>query len=324
MRTRVVRIIGQVDEGQALDVLTRGLNDEDPAVRSTAARGLTEQGRPPALEVASKCLDDRDWRVRCQGCKLLENNPEAALDKLLGAAQDPTARVRAQAVRALQSSAEPRVRQAIERALYDRAKSVRSAAVKAVLNQHAEPYLAGLLHAMTLDNRSELVAPIVELGAAAIEPLIEALGGEVDENNLVERCLIQIGGAAMPLLVKTLDAVAEPVQERIVRVLGHIGTKLALNKIARLVDTTRSSPLRQAAVEALGRIGSARTASTLARALEDRSAEVRHAALQALKRIDHPDAASALIRALHYEFRPDRIMNNLSKMGPSVIHRNAR
>jgi HEAT repeat protein len=119
--------------------------------------------------------------------------------------------------------------------------------------------------------RGQAVSALVEIGEAAVEPVIKLLDKEDLYGSAME-VLGKIGGAAVVPLLATLNnkKANSPVRERAVLVLGKIrDTRAVEHLIAALKDSNRL--LRHSAAESLGLIGDTRAVEPLTAALSNES-----------------------------------------------------
>lgn len=104
VRLAALRAAMRCDGNQAVACLTRALGDEDPYIRSTAARALGKiaVGSPEAAEAVSVLLVDKEWGVRWAAVQALDSiGDKKALRGLRPLLRDPESWVREAARTAL-------------------------------------------------------------------------------------------------------------------------------------------------------------------------------------------------------------------------------
>jgi len=143
------------------------------------------------------------------------------------------------------------------------------------------------------------VEDLVQIGEPAVEPLIAALGPEVQL--ISSRACLALARIGTP---KAVDAVFEALEKgsAAVRVeaagaLRYIGSDRAFNRLLELVGKDREPRVRMAAAGALGVIGSHKSLDVLAAALGDPNEYVRAEAATALGRLGSDRSVDPLLRA---------------------------
>ena len=199
----------------------------------------------------------------------------------------------------------------------------------------AVPALAKALHGPDLWARRPAAWALARMGAdarPAADALVRALAGQsggawsATYNTQVHaaEALANIGGPAVPALIKALDAKDAATRRGAAMALGKIGPRakpaaLPLAALAKDEDTL----VRIEAVTALARIDPAAGAPHAARLLTDRDYAVRHAAAKALGECG--PAAKPALSALETAPRAERqevrraAFDALGRIGPQAI-----
>lgn len=159
---------------------------------------------------------------------------------------------------------------------------------------------AALVKALGRPETADKAADALErMGAVAVEPLAEQLGREGAER--AARVLGAIGDRrAIPALIGQVRArgIGNGVRLTAVEALQAIGDRRAGPAVAALLGEETDPVLRQAAVEALGRVGTKGQASALLKELERNKAGDALPALRALAAIDSRRAVPELKKRL--------------------------
>ena len=231
-------------------------------VRREIAIALGKLGDTRAVGALAGLLrDDRSWVRRYAAEALGQLGDARAVDPLRGALTDGDSSVRASAAAALDRLSW-RPDDAASRASYWVATRQWTRCVES----GATAPLIGVLDDEDPAVRGGVVDALVDIGAPAVGPLVDAL---------------QDAHAAL----RGRSAAAEA--------LGRIGDARATEPLLPLLDD-RASSVRRAVAEALGRLGDTRAVGPLAGALTDDDGDTRTAAAEALQRLDwRPEGPSA-------------------------------
>ncbi len=142
-------------------------------------------------------------------------------------------------------------------------------------------------------------AELVQIGEAAVEPLIAALLYDPYRARVAaQRCLLFIGAPAVPALIRALEQNYNSLlQHRAAELLGRLRDDRAVEALLTALDDPISY-VRAISAKALGLIGDSRAAAPLVRLLSENKAAVRAAAAEALGSIDVAEVVAPLINTL--------------------------
>lgn len=119
-----------------LELFEDNLRDDDPAVRSAAARGLAHHGRPEHVPLLVGALQDEEVLVRTEAARALQriHSPQAVrpLIERLNEEIEESREVRAACAHALGQYPEPRVLAALAASLRDSSLAVNHSALEAL------------------------------------------------------------------------------------------------------------------------------------------------------------------------------------------------
>ncbi len=269
-------------------LLRTALGDDDTEVRIGAAEGVSQLKLKGTGDIVIPWLSEKDPKLRLAACNviLVSPTPRAilALGRVLG---DPSPAVRLAAAHALGASESP----------------------------DAVSPLLGHLDDDAPEVRAEVATSLGKLAdVRAVLPLVSKVrDGAPEVRKRVARALGSLGDArAVSALVLTLGDPNLDVRLESIRALGLLGsddataalmplaagTSDGVTEATDLPPTEASLAVRQSALDALGRIGSAKAIGVLVEALErDRPDAMRMPARDALVRIGAP-AVKALIAHL--------------------------
>lgn len=277
---------------QGVAVLARALNDADLRVRQAAAVALGNSGLGDGVVALLGHLDDPAPEVRSAVVDALWKlgDPRAVVP-LAGKVQDSSVEVRRAVVRALGELGDRRATNALILALRDSSAEVRVNAMGS-LGQLADPSATAALIPMSEPQQPLAVrrAALEALGRMGtpreMEILVRALeqDGEGVENIPARQALIHAGSAAIPVLLKVLEA---PPSERTARgaaeALGKLGAKEALKPL--LAALRRGALPATSALRALRGLQEGAALPVVLELLEDRLPDVRNEARQTLREL---------------------------------------
>jgi HEAT repeat protein len=289
--------------------LLEATRDKVGEVRAAVSAALGKVGAAsvPALR---ESLRHADPIVRqAAACVLgdLGADAEAALDDLIAALADPDAGVRAEAARAIGALGRRagKAAPAVRLALRDGDPRARSEGAAALGRVGPDPTIdAPELVKLLEDPQAQFEAACAlagmggDAGARAVPILILEVTSLFNPHAFqAEDALVQIGGAAVPELLKALQAADQDVFKfaKIATVLEKIGpeAKAAVPVLGESLGN-KSSIIRLNAARALGGIGpdASAAAPRLKERLDDPDEEVRKAAKEALAKVEGASGGS--------------------------------
>lgn len=290
-RVRAVEALGSINHPRSRRTLRQALKSSDAAVSIAALDALSSQGGPDAVEAIVPMLRHANSGVRVAAIEALSRLGAGSTVPLLQALlEDANWDVRRAAAEALGRLQDPRAVVPLTRALQDADADVREAGAMALGNLSDRQAIGPLI--LALKDPHSSVRRIASGALTRIDPqwsrspeagaVVEQLKaslGDADSaaRHFVEQLLVNLGALPpkdTPAAGQEADeaaAVSSPLKRR----------KLAVSLyLAMLCDRDRD--LRQAAAEALGRLGESRVEAALARALTDGDHGVRWAVEQAI------------------------------------------
>ncbi len=284
-----IEALGEIGDTRALRALLSALKSSDSAVCVAAVDALCRVGGPQVVEPLIAALGHRNGHVRAAAVDSLRRlGVAAAVEPLCRLLRDPAWDVRRAAAEALGRLKDSRALDALAHALTDGDGDVREASAHALADLAQRAAIRPLVLAL-----KDSTSGVRHIAAAALsridpdwssspeaQPAIEELKsalheGDASLRHFVGQLLVSLGSVE-PELVPAgepgTQLVSAPAKRR----------KLASSLFIGLMsDSDRD--LRQAAAEALGRLGDARAKSPLLRALGDPDPGVRGAVELALQ-----------------------------------------
>jgi len=305
IRPIIVKVLGQLGNVRAVEPLIGALRDND--VRQAAIEALVQIGTS-ALEPLIYALGD-DELVRAAAEALGHLGDIRAVDPLIRALRDEKWYVREIVAEALGRIGAPRAVEPLIHALGDNNTSmdVKRAAAEALGKLGDDRAIMPLIRAMRgvgipwmSHMEHDSVKALVQIGPSAIEPLIFALGHNLDSFQVKAAIngLVQLCPPAIEPLIRALEDDDKYIRHRAAIVLGQSGDIRAVEQLIHSLGD-KYMPLRCAAAEALGQLGDTRAVDPLIYALEDEHywPMVRDAT-KALGQLGDPRAFEPLIRIL--------------------------
>ena len=286
-----VRALGEIEDQRVLRPLLKALQSNDASVCVAAINAMAQVGGPEVTEPIIGMLHHKHGQVRLAAVEALGSLGVAkAVESLRELLSDSLWDVRRAAVETLGRLRDARGVEALKRTLADGDADVREAAAMA-LGHIGERSAIGPLVVALKDGTSGVRR--IAAGAlsridqnwsssseakSAVEELRPALYDHDPEvRHLVNQLLVALGA-----MEPELTNAAAPADVSVAS--SEKRRKLAVSLfLAILCDADRD--LRQAAAEALGRLGTRRAEPALLRALQDPDADVRAAAERALQAI---------------------------------------
>jgi HEAT repeat protein len=287
-------ILADVAGLESADALAAGVRDEDPEVRSAAARGVARAGTP-RVDVLLPLLDDDDPYVRATAAGALVDSGDRARRTLLDMAGDPRADWRGAALEAL-----GRARleaDAVAAGLGDPEASVRRVAATALASFEPGRSVEPLIGALRDEDEAVRRASATSLAGAGDRgetALIEALTWAEAEPAALA-ALSRIGGPPPP----RLRAYAERQRDLAVRYHRRwLGTgPEGDERLALLAHALRHRALRhgQNALRAAGRLGHPEAISVAVENVGSTDPQQRANALETLEAVGDPDLTRPLL-----------------------------
>ena len=283
-----VQALGEIEDQRVIRLLLKALKANDAAVCAAAVDALAKVGGLEASEPIIGMLHHKNGHVRLAAVEALGSlGVAAAATPLRALLDDPLWDVRRSAVETLGRLKDKKAVEALARTLADNDADVREAtaiALGGLSDRRAIGPLVLALKDATSGVRRIAAAALSRIdenwstsaeARAAVEELKPALyDRDPDVRHFVGQLLVGLG-AVEP------EASPEPAAAELSASALEKRRKLAVSLfLAILCDPDRD--LRQAAAEALGRLGERRAEPALARAMRDPDAVVRSAAGQAL------------------------------------------
>lgn len=285
--------------GADLATLCGALNDPDPEVRASAARGVC--GRPAftdaelAWVVPALCqaAEDSQAAVREQVAEALGRlSHPAARAALLRAAEDAVGEVRAQAHRALSRSASTDLAAVFLKGLGDAEWEVQRVAAEGLAQVATGEHLQDLLRCVrnpAIDRvaRGTLAGALVRLGPAGLAGLAAALGDE-DVDLRTELCqALQhcVQPQVVAPLLSRLDDTEAVVRAEASLALAASADPIAFDPLKRLLRKEKAASVRRRVVWALSFFPPEQSLPLLTKSLGDAEAPVRRQAVRALAEV---------------------------------------
>ena len=304
VRQAAVEALGRIEDASAAPVLVAAITGADrlpgsdgaSAVRAAAGEALGRIGTA-AVPVLLEALHGRHVKLRETAIAALGAvGGPAAVEALGGMVADDRSSVRQAAVTALVRAAGREAVPALSRALAHRDPTTRRCAADA-LGTLREPAAADAVKAALADSdktvREAGVRALASIGTPeAASALVAGLGrGDRDLQAAIGAALRSFDWTPVQASDHVVHAV---LHGRFDEATAH-GAAAVEPLVAMLADLDPS--MRRGALEALGRLGEARTAPAIGAAFKDRDAAVRQAAAEALAAIG-PAAADTVVEAL--------------------------
>jgi HEAT repeat protein len=269
LRQHVAFALGMIRDKAATDALIGALKDDDPIVRGYAATALGEIGDPRAKEALLAALRTEDASVVNMATSLYNLGSREVVEILIGKLRDPNPNNRLYAVYALGKISDPAEVHPLIGVLED--EEIGWLAAKALVN----------------------------IGPAALQPLLEAL---FSENRTVRLYATYALGEirdpkAARAMVKMLQDPEPLVIDTAAVALATIGDRTVIPAVTQLLSSPRPR-VRQRALDVLGELGDESLGDTVSSLLQDPDREVIKSALTALGNIRAAGACPMAARML--------------------------
>lgn len=281
LRARVAKSLGQIGDSSVVPTLRSMLNDGAPVVRTAAVRALGTLQDTDSQDLLFQHLLDPDETVRLSvGVALGMLGDTRTVPFMLRAIDEGDLGVQRSANAAL--------------------RGMGVAALDGLMNvlDHGKPPF----RAMAATRLGELNDP------RAVDSLVIAMG-HTDCHQQATKALQAIGEAAVPGLLHHLpstdeaaEAPNETLQAHVVYVLGQINDPRAVPQLLALLSQPRTPLLvREASVQALGKLGDSTAVDAISAALRDKrhsSPRLRAESARALGRLKATSALTFLVDAM--------------------------
>jgi HEAT repeat protein len=289
---------------------------KDAEVREGAVKALGEIGDTQAVGPLSAALKDESWYVRLAAARALGQIGDVrAVEPLIAALKDKDKNVRQATAEALGRIGDTRAVEPLITTLEDEDEDVGEAAAKALVKVGAPA-----IEPLTIALKNEAW----DVRQAAAEAL-ERLGWQPDSSEIgiaywiarkqLDKCA-EIGAPAVEPLIATLEDEAWHVRQAAAEALGKIGDVQAVESLITALKDENYRVRAQAALS-LGQIGDTRAVRPLAALLRDDEDWLLERTAEALGYIG-PEAEKAvpdLIQALEYGKKRSYIIRALAKIG---------
>ena len=290
LRGRVAEVFGLSKDRSAVPILLDVLQGEYFTVRARAALALGKIGDTRAVPPLLQALKDEEAEVRSAACLALGffKDPSTFDDITNVLLDDPKIEVRQAAAQGLGNTGHPAALPYLMEALHDS------------YWWYEREYAA-----------SDLLSAIEKMGAAAVEPLIEALRDK--EGTVRKFAAILLGKLGDPRAIEPLSITLYDMHHEVGKVsaeaLAHFGAP-ALDVLVEALSHPEMW-IRIHAIQALAMIRNPRVAPILLQMLKDPEREVRKQVIQSLGELKDRRALPALQEIVAN--RADRELHTLAK-----------
>ncbi|MCI0745775.1 MAG: HEAT repeat domain-containing protein [Verrucomicrobia subdivision 3 bacterium] len=296
-RRAVAEALGELGSDKAVGPLMAALKDAEPSVRAAAVEALGQLRDSRTIEPIKLCLKDPEALVRCAAARSLAVvGGHAAVSFLIKVIPDPHWSVRKAAVAALGHVQDSTATLSILPALKDPDHDVRETACQALGRIRDRRAIGPLVVALTDSQSSVRQAAAVALrdidahweGSAEVQSAVPELNTALKDRDYWVR------HAARDTLTRIENAALnappgfEPIDEKLNAAVDAL--------VFALKHPERD--FRQAAAEALGRLGNPQVTNLLTPSLKDKDPYVRQSVGKALQQLGSAvEAASPIERA---------------------------
>ena len=266
IRREAAKILGEIKDNRAVELLVISLSDKDEEVRDLSAKALSEIKDLSIVDPLIINLTNSDKNLRELSARILGYlGDKRAVDPLIDLLEDKEEVVRAQAVFSLNLIKDQRAVEPLISAIKDRDFQVKYNAITALGELNDKKAVKPLIEA--LDDQDEMIR-----GQAALS--LGQLHDPQAAEPLMERLMIE-GNYLFPAALDNLDS-------------NWVYTELARDMVPDLIDKLNSDDyrIRYTAASVLGYIKDTRAIEPLKKALNDKNSNVRQSAEKALENIN--------------------------------------
>ena len=267
-------------------VFIKALSDDDFDVRRHAAEALGKLGDKRAVDPLINALSDDDFWVRLSAAEALGRLGDTrAVDPLIKMLSDDYSGVRRDAAEALGLLADKRAVDPLIEALADNDSHVRREAAEALGRLGDKRAVDPLIEALADDDsggRRSAAEALEQLGQPEWAQHVRG-----DDDDFIRLGSSKNSKAVVPL-IKALASDGYDVREAAAEALGRLGDKRAVDPlIEALADW--DDDVRKNATEALGLLGDKRVSDPLIKDLADHDSDVRQVTAKALEQLGQPE-----------------------------------
>ena len=290
--------LGEIEDPRAIRALVKATQSNDPAVCAAAVDALVKVGGAEAVEPITGLLNHKSGQVRLAAVEALGRLSTAAgAAPLRALLRDPLWDVRHAAVEALARLKDNQAVEALTRTLDDSDADVREATAIALGSLGDRRAIGPLVLALKDTTRG-----VRRIAAAALSRIDENWSSSPQAREAAEKLKLALHDRnpdvrySVGQLLVSLGAMEPEALPELALGEGSASTKEKCRRLAVSLFLTilgdADRDLRQAAAEALGRLGERRAEPGLVRALSDPDDTVRAAAGWALQELAEAGAAA--------------------------------
>ena len=293
VRKRIIKILGEIGDENAVECLVEALGDKSGKVRSFAMSGVLKLG-VHAIPFLRKAVKSDSPRLRSNATKVLgmidEND---ARDAALTSLTDRDPKVRKTGVKTLSRVGDQQIVNHLKNMLDDENEPVGFEAAFALAKVEAGvEVLKTALHSDSRRVRCSAAHGLAKIGdASGVDILIETLGSEGWSEWMTPRMLVELGDERG--IEGLLTFVKKHLHEEVMSsatilaagALGQIKDTRAIAILKEMLFAHNDKKIRRTAVKALLEIGTPETIETFIEALQSRDGQLRQHAGNALANI---------------------------------------
>lgn len=257
LQCKTIPVLEKLVDASAVDILIKALKDRNTDVRGTAAQLLGKIHDKRGEQALIQALKDKSSRVRCIAAQSLgKMRKKQAVEPLIDALDDEDKEVRANTALALGRIGDVRAIEPLIRAAASVDRDVSEGAREAL--EKLEPKIKDVGQKVRYLLTRQEQTKVVQLGAPAVEPLIEALRSE--SAFAAAEALGKIGG------VRAVEALIEALKgEAVVGATQALGETKDARAVEPLVQMLRYKDpyIQRLAIESLAKIGDLRAAEEI-------------------------------------------------------------